>query len=408
MANIYPIQHRTIDPFASYNSNCVNELTRMVSNGEDCIFGGPSSLQVEIDPAHPTILILRTGRCFKDDVIVEVTSDFTIDFFDPDFYFSVLPTMTGIYYVVLDYVYVKSKPAPQASVKILRPDQHGLFTDQFVFLKAVNIILNGASLEISEVFDCDPGDTSVKKNYPVQSAPLESTLPVWTTDDEGRIIYVADEGELYFGAASDWELVASTRETADTSGCTLGQLGYLHSDGTIHESIATSISTISECVVQVVDSTVGKVKLFGRAINVPFESGSNPARGDKLYLSQSQSGCVTENVPSSGIIQYVGVCATNNGDGTVNMWFTPGISYDLSLPVVYRDILSGADWILDTGNYRGTITHNIGHSNPYVVTCTDNGTNMIIQPSDIEFIDVNSFRVWMPVNSVSVGVVVIG
>ena len=37
MGNPIPVQVRSVDPYASYNSDVVNRLTRIISNGNDCI-----------------------------------------------------------------------------------------------------------------------------------------------------------------------------------------------------------------------------------------------------------------------------------------------------------------------------------------------------------------------------------
>jgi len=71
----------------------------------------------------------------------------------------------------------------------------------------------------------------------------------------------------------------------------------------------------------------------------------------------------------------------------------------------YSDTLAGGDWILSGAIYYGTITHNL-NTTDILVNCWNTATQMKVVPKDIERINVNTIRVWMPVNTVSMRVVV--
>jgi len=179
MANgIYPSQTRSVDPYASYHSNVVNRLTRMISRGVDCLHS-PASMEVEIDSTSPlTHVVVSKGEVFKDDVYFIIDDDFRVDFEDSKFYVSPPFNEAGYYYVLLDYKYVKARPAPKGSIKILKPSERSLFNkEQYVFLKAVKVTFNGSTFEIDSVYDWDPENTDNKREYCQYYIGTENSLP---------------------------------------------------------------------------------------------------------------------------------------------------------------------------------------------------------------------------------------
>lgn len=428
--SIVPTQIRTIDPYQDYNSNAVNRLTQMVTNGLDCIIGATSA-DISIDPANPTTkLILSAGEFFKDDVYIQITSNFTIDMTDPDFYVAGVRDEAGIYYIVVDYVYTKSRPAPQASIKIIRPSDHGLYnTTQYMFIKAVTVTFVGPGFTIGELYDHDPANLSIKRVYPPNFAGICDTLPTWTASDESRILYVRSERECYFGTNIGWESFSAIRDNQNTSLCNIGDVAYIGSDNALHPAIidSTSLDSIADCVIVNIDDTYGRVRLAGYCSVVNVEAGITPSTGDKIYLSDFEAGTVT-NIATTGNTQYLGVCLGNNGDGTIEMWFVPLVAYNTSIQAslnqiesdivdlqteingvghVFRDSLSGADWVSDGTMYKATVTHNLGNE-LCNVSCYDHSTKKMIQPADIEIIDLNSLYVWMTINTITVDIIVIG
>ncbi len=151
MANTIPVQVRAVDPFAEYNSNSVNRLTRIVSKGTNCILSNDDIDVIPDSTSHLTYVLITAGSCIKDEMLIAITSDFRVDFADADFYVNSVPPFNeaGNYYVVLDYTYDKVRPAPQASIKILKPSQVSLLTSDYLLLKVIDVIYTGSAFNIN-------------------------------------------------------------------------------------------------------------------------------------------------------------------------------------------------------------------------------------------------------------------
>ena len=82
----FPIQTRTIDPYSSYNSNVVNQLTRMITRGKNCLHG-IHAIDVVIDSTSTnTEIVVLPGEGFKDDVIIQIGEQNTVDMSDMNYY----------------------------------------------------------------------------------------------------------------------------------------------------------------------------------------------------------------------------------------------------------------------------------------------------------------------------------
>jgi len=208
---VYPDQTRTIDPYASYNSNVTSRLTRMVTNDSNCLF---SSNAIDVtDGTTDTEVIVGTGICFKDDILVQLDAQTTVDFEDSDFYvnFGAGFNEAGYYYILLDYEYVKANPAPQASIKILKPSQRTtLLTDRHLFLKAVYITGTPPNLSVTSLHDSDPENPTNQREFSPLYVGLISTLPTWDTSYIGRIFMLTTNGTLYWGTTTGWEQFQSS------------------------------------------------------------------------------------------------------------------------------------------------------------------------------------------------------
>ena len=108
MASSIPTQARAVDPFASYNSDTVNTLTRTVNYGEDSI-AYAKSCDVVLDATSITEVVLQTGFVYKDDVWINVSAQHTVDFTDSDHYYNFDSGFdeAGYYYIVLQYTFEK-------------------------------------------------------------------------------------------------------------------------------------------------------------------------------------------------------------------------------------------------------------------------------------------------------------
>jgi len=153
-ANI-PVQVRSVDPYASYNSDIVNLHTRILSGGVNCLLY-PNPIDVTLDGAT---FKTTFGRAIMQDVFIEC-NELIIDILDPSFYYNWNGTNfeLGYYAVVLVYEYWKTSPPPEAQVKILFPSQLTTLAGQdgytMLFLKW---------LYVDEI----TGDLSVTDTHPI-------------------------------------------------------------------------------------------------------------------------------------------------------------------------------------------------------------------------------------------------
>jgi hypothetical protein len=306
MANNIPTQIRTIDSFASYNSNVVNRLTRVITHGVNCI---STARVVDITLDSTSSVIVSTGRCYKDDVMIEITEDFNVNLELGDFY-NTTPYFNeaGYYYLTLNYNYVKAKPAPQAEILILKPSQRSSFNEEsLLFLKCIYVIFNGLSFEIDSITDYDPENPDVHRIYTDTFCGMYDSLYTYDLDvDYAKIIYVRDQDDLYWGGRSSWRKIGELQYVFDSSLCEIGQLGYIGTDLKIYPAISTDILTFSECVI--VDDD--KIQINGEC-TVKIEPGIIIQNGEKLYLSETDEGTVTNVEPETA--QLIGIAIT---DGT--------------------------------------------------------------------------------------------
>ena len=371
-SSIYPEQIRTVDPYSPFYSDIVSRISQVVTKGEDVI--------LSIDPVDVSIdstssLLISTGRIIKDDILITFTEehsvDLTNDYFFPDGNADL--STDGYYYVCVDYTYGRSQPAPRLSIQILKPSQRNWITtlSQYFLLKVFRVI-NG---DVHSLFNIDPspGFQANVRKYSEVYFEISETLPTYTSEDKGRLIYVNNEAIPYFGGDNGWEEIGGVSIRADTSLCTLGQLGYFGGDNLVRPALMTTgnvIASIADGVVSRVGSGInGIIRLIGRANNVPVESGITISIGDTLYLSSLEAGTIT----NSGT-QMVG---TSIEDGTVvDIVFIPGSPMDeqvsfnqsnidqLARDLYGTDFLSGM--LTDDGtslgkNERSALSHG-GHT----------------------------------------------
>ena len=354
MASEFPLQTRTVDPYASYNSNVVNQLTRMITRGKNCLHG-VHAIDVEIDSTSSiSSIVVLPGECFKDDIILQILEPTHVDLRDQNFYINHMNPldMEGYYYICLEYIYVKARPAPQAKIRILKSDQIHLYdadNSAFILLKVVNIVFNTIlnAFVIEGLYDYDPSIPTNKREYTQIYAGADNTLPLFDKNrDEGRLVYIHDRNEMFFGLENRWESFNAVRANIDTSMCDEGSVSYLAPDNKVYPAIATSDETLSNCAVLIkADGLAGKVRLFGEFENVLVESGIVITAGDKLFLSDIEAGAVT-NLSTLGYNQCLGIATTPSFMNRCNMWFMPNIgggsSGGSSVFDFYTDLLDGS------------------------------------------------------------------
>jgi hypothetical protein len=205
VGNPIPEHVCTISPFDGYNSNVVNRLTRLTSNNEDCVL---SSDIIEADSTSDNIVTLHAGSVIKDDVFISI-QDIDVDFNDPLFYYyGSIWDESGYYYVLLYYVYEKTKPAPQPKIQILKPSERSAYAPggAFVLIKVVRVAC-ATTFYAAEILDHDPQApyTDNKVIYSKTYIGLENDQPIFDYDrDHGRLLLTTDDYLLQYGGETSW------------------------------------------------------------------------------------------------------------------------------------------------------------------------------------------------------------
>lgn len=405
MASSIPEQNRTVDPYASYNSNVVNQLTGIVTRGSDKL-DIINSLQVISDSTSPTDHVnVLPGIVYKDDTLIQINQTFTVDFTDQQHYISypIGAPPAGIYYIVLQYVYAKSRPAPQARIKILAPPQVPLFSgdSSLFFLKAIDI---NSSFDIISMYDYDPDNPSIKRIYVDNYAGTEVTLPVFTKErDQSRFVYASDEDEFYFGYSDQWSAIgagsAGALFTANTLGFNVGDLVYVTNPlGLLSKAVGPyDFSTADGVVIEV--AVDGKVQTSGKVTDIEPEMGITLDEGNLLYLSNSEPGKVT-NIKTTPSWQFVGRCLStgdSTGSAIIESLFVRGEPNGYgNAGVTISGVLDGTNWIDSPST--NTVYQNIDVSSfqdGKVIPTFWLSSNYMIQPTEFEYYSSTIVRVHM-------------
>jgi len=396
----YPTQTRAVDPFASYDSDTVNTLTRMATQGEDLLFS-PRGMDVIEDSTSPNDYVnVTVGSCFKDDVWIQITAEHQVDFNNALHYFggSIIKE-PGYYYIVLEYEFVKSRPSPQASIKIIPPSLlPAAYGSNHIFLKA--IVATTGPWALGTFYDYDPDDTSIYRQNTSTWASVEHTLPTFSqTRDQGRIIHVRDEDMYYFGILNSWERLdkMGTRIPMVTSA---GINSLVYFDGTSWvDAIAASEDTFAQAVVTEV-GTNPKGRWAG-SLTVRVQAAVTINAGEFVYLSSSESGTAT-NVKTN---QQVGVALTS-GTGTVSILFFPSASVSGNVKTQLSSWnLSGSDYYEDIDI---SVLSPALISDAFAVQCWDNSTGELVDAMLVDRTALNTIRIWMPVNTITLNVIITG
>lgn len=367
----YPQQTRAIDPFASYSSNVVNELTRMVTGGSDLLFS-PSPIDVTYDTTSPTqAVVVTVGGAFKDDVWIQITADHRVDFnksfnytnFDGGF------NEEGYYYIVLEYTYVKSKPPPQAAIKIIKPSKRSSdFNASHLFLKVVEVENIGGTFTIVDLLGYDPENPNIFRQGTVTKTSIAPTLPVFNEEeDQGTILYTEDSDAFYFGGRDRWQslFAENVRINVDTTGLEVGELIYINASGTASPARSDLISTVARAAVSTVGLTSdgsGTARIAGR-VSVKIESAITITAGEAVYLSVIEEGTITSaNNKPSPIYQYVGqALETGIGPAKIDIVFAPGPP-TIDAPYDYRTTTGLSAGLLSYVKADGTMGEAIADS----------------------------------------------
>lgn len=419
MASNIPSQARAVDPFASYNSNTVNTLTRMLTYGNDGI-ATPRSCDIKLDSTSNTQVILTPGFCFMDDVWININSEHVVDFTDSQHYYNFDTGFdeSGYYYIVLEYTYLKSRPAPNAKTLIIKPSQISAYTpgNSWLFLKAVKVEGTGP-FYVTRVYNYDPDTPSIKRLYVSTYAGVDIGLSIHSPDrDQGRFTYGIEEDDFFFGLSDRWVSLSSAAGasfSANTTGFDIGDLVFVNSSGNLQLALATLPSTTADGVVTKVDSD-GIVQSSGRVTNVKIESGDTVNVSSLVYLSDTEPGKISsqKSLPYS---QFSGRCVSTDGTNATVLFhrgepFTEsagGIT-NLAISIPSSSLSSGAGWISSGGSYYQDVDISDIYAKNAIVTIWDSASGFVIQPENLEFVSDDILRIWMPTNSVSLEVFIIG
>jgi hypothetical protein len=427
MASSIPEQYRAVDPFASYNSNTVNQLTEMVSRGDN-VLDIPCGLDVVADATSSSSVVVKPGYLYKDDVLIYISEEHTLDFLDFNnqyISFQAASLATGYYYIVLEYTYIKSRPAPQAEIKIVMPAQrnnydYGSSSTSLVFLKAVQIT-SVSPMTVGSLYDYDPegGYQDNKREYAKKYAGSETSFDPTDFEqcrDQSRFAYDVTKDEFWFGYGDRWErLNVAGTYNIDTTAATIGDLCYIDSNGEAAPAIVTAVGTAADMVAieigQAVDGT-GQARLNGYVENVNVETGNSPSIGDLLYLSGTEAGTVT-NVQTSPLSQVVGRAVSDESGSKVDILFFGRTVIETGTASRLTDTITApGDWTLSGSDYYYDVDiTDLGLSDQdVIVSCRDTGLTptAVITPGDVDLSIANTVRIWMPVNTRSLVVTVVG
>lgn len=422
MASSIPSQERVVDPFASYNSNIVNRLTEILSKGRNCLL---SSTDLRVTINDSTSVIVHEGYAIQDDVLIHLTAQHKVDFYDIDHYTNTDPyPEPGYNYVVLDYSYVKSRPAPQASIKILRASERSVLpaSSNLQLLKVVKLSTTGPHI-VESLHDFDPDNPTNKRQTAHRYGTGEAYLPTHQqSTDQSRIVYDHESDNFFFGISDRWlSLDTSNTLVKDTSGLAKGDHVYVTATGAIGKALSKFPISTADGVVEVVgsltDNPPGRIKTSGRVEDVPVESSvaGNVNIGDLLFLSITEAGTVT-NVEDYPFSQFVGRCIDVIDSTTVTTLFVRGF---VSPALVSANLAAGITGDLDSSNwityYDGTSVFYYQdldvsgiNSREAIVSVRDRADDMIVEPVEVQFLSTSTLRVWMNDNTKNLAIAIIG
>ncbi len=304
-------QIRAVDPFASYNSNVVSRLTRVLTRNINCIHQ-QTDFDVTLNTTFPTTqLDIAPGILFISDILIEVTAPFTVDFMDADFYEpSTIPMdSTGEYLLTIKYEYAISQPPPDGKVVILKPDQYALFQasgSPYLLYKVVNVINNLGTYEIDSLTDQHSSISTIKRVYSELEERLisvEASLATGTISAIPNTLVVRDSNADIYANEFNGNLIGSadtltTPRKIQLSGDMIGEANF---DGSQDININTTISSL---VVDrefniVIDSTSGNFISF-----VDYLNGS-PQEGDRILINEDQIITNKLNIPKGILFKFL-------------------------------------------------------------------------------------------------------
>lgn len=168
-------------------------------------------------------------------------------------------------------------------------------------------------------------DAATASNFTVSGATEDLTLgargTTITLNQSGNTSLVGFTATSIIGALNEVKVAATSSSQIvvggfDTTTNSLvdGDLGYLTTTANrVQKAIATSLAAAS--VIGANEGTVSSMTVAGTIENQNVESTIVVTAGDRLYLSASQAGTVTNVPPSTAgqVVAFVGIARTANG-----------------------------------------------------------------------------------------------
>ena len=292
-SGITPNQTRSVDPFASFNSNVVNRLTNMVTLGYR---GLPTiyDLQVTMDSTATDRVIVSDGWCFKDNVLIQISSGTTVKMFgegaDNNYAHSVNLSglANGYYYIVLYYNYQKARPAPTARIYIIEDTALGAGltatmypdnTGDYLLLKVVQVTGAPGAPVVSAVRDDDPNRSGITREYlPSIIGPVDAEPTFDSTIHTGRIIYDIATDTMKYGAAADWKNVGTGTANKVTANITAPGDWNL-SGGFYYDDISVAALGIADRFASIVCKNNSTHELV-----IPWRAGLTSATNCRIWM----------------------------------------------------------------------------------------------------------------------------
>lgn len=207
MAIVTPDQIRSLDPYADHRfSNTINRFNRIFTGGEDTIMPFDNqefTLTKQTSNGSEVIagvtytwyankgIKIGGGICIKDDVLIHVKNSAYIDLTDSDVYvgsgsgYNVFDT-TGKYFILLQYQYSRSIPAPSAKYVIVKSTIRNEFLNnrsKYVYLGTANITGTTGNYYIDTIVLTDTDENN--SNAIIQRPNYEFTIPAIDGGDLG-------------------------------------------------------------------------------------------------------------------------------------------------------------------------------------------------------------------------------
>lgn len=172
-----PVQQRTADPYSEVRyTQTLNRFTRVITGGDDMVLKSESSFICNIIDWYT--VNIEAGIAVKDDTLVHINQDYDVDFTDQDLYIDDSDTMIseGYYFLLLQYNYARTLPAPKAYYRICRNSL--LFTNypsRYIYLASIYVRWNGAEtryeIDTARIpYYRDPIQTSIVRPIPTHHA----------------------------------------------------------------------------------------------------------------------------------------------------------------------------------------------------------------------------------------------